>query len=65
MFSSFSRENNNRRVNYLGITIKKGSRIAIAVGSRDISRIHEIVIVVAQWVKDKGGYLFIIIIIII
>ncbi len=47
-------------LNCSGVTIKKGSRIAIAVGSRGISQIHEIVRVVAQWVKDKGGYPFII-----
>jgi len=40
--------------------IKKGSRIAIAVGSRGISDIVTITRSVVQWVKEKGGDPFII-----
>ena len=47
-------------LNRSGVTIKQGSQIAIAVGSRGISQIHEVVKVVVQWVKDKGGSPFVI-----
>lgn len=43
-----------------GIEIKKGASIAIAVGSRGIANIDEIVKATVQWVKDMGGYPFIV-----
>lgn len=43
-----------------GTCISKGSRIAIAVGSRGISNIVRIVKAVVDWIRSKGGEPFII-----
>ena len=43
-----------------GIRIEKGSNIAIAVGSRGIKNIHRIVKAAVQYVKDMGGFPFIV-----
>ena len=43
-----------------GIGIRKGSRIALAVGSRGISEIPTIVRAVSDWVKAQGGEPFIV-----
>jgi len=43
-----------------GVKIDKGSNIAIAVGSRGIKNIHRIVKAAVQYVKDMGGFPFIV-----
>lgn len=43
-----------------GVSIAKGAQIAIAVGSRGIANIPEIVKATAQWVKESGGEPFIV-----
>jgi hypothetical protein len=43
-----------------GITIKEGSRVAIAAGSRGVANIHRIVKATVDYVKEMGGLPFII-----
>ncbi|TDT62762.1 DUF362 domain-containing protein [Fonticella tunisiensis] len=43
-----------------GIKIERGSRIAIAVGSRGVANIHRIVKATVEWIKEAGGEPFIV-----
>ncbi|MHB0934813.1 MAG: nickel pincer cofactor-dependent isomerase, group 22 [Armatimonadota bacterium] len=42
------------------VPVSSGMRVAIAVGSRGIARLPEMVRAVASWVKDQGGQPFIV-----
>ena len=43
-----------------GVSVKRGDRVAVAVGSRGIANIAEVVREVAQWVRDQGAKPFIV-----
>lgn len=50
----------DRQLRACGVTIRSGSRIAVAVGSRGIANLVAIVRQVVQWVKQAGGEPFIV-----
>jgi hypothetical protein len=43
-----------------GVSLARGSRIAIAVGSRGIANIHRIVKATVEWIKDADAYPFVV-----
>jgi hypothetical protein len=49
-----------KQIESSGVSIKAGSRIAIAAGSRGISNLKEVVKAAVRWVKDMGGEPFIV-----
>lgn len=49
-----------KQIEASGVSIKAGSRIAIAAGSRGINNLKEVVKAAVQWVKHMGGAPFIV-----